>query len=516
MLRKTPFSPARLARSWAGTNRGHSQPLGFLSLLASIGPRTASCFHQRQLILLARIPFWPLFIAGSSYFLQIGVFFDDLGDNLHEFVLISIEERARGAGYDSRMTLSLDTLDEEAGSMVSSAPVILSPFDNLELSKLRQRTCAKWNYFPEDVLPLWVAEMDAYMAQPIVDAVQEAMLLGDTGYPSGPRLPRAIASFAKDRWNWEFDPEGQAISITDVMTGVLEATRLLSNPGDPIVLTPPIYPPFTSVTKLLERPVIPAPLSEAMRLDLGNLEQAFATAAKSGGTPILLLSNPHNPSGAVNTRDELESVARLARKYGARVVSDEIHAPLTMPTSTFVPYLSVAGSEADVSLLSASKGWNLAGFKAAIMVGGESSAAEVKSLDHRTGTHPGHIAIIAHSAAYNDARDWLDSAIAGIDANRYLLAELLRTHLPATRYSPPEATYLAWIDCSELGLGDDPAKVFLELGKVALNSGIPFAEGGAGHVRFNLATSPAIITEAVERMAAAVQAFQANPSAPTA
>ncbi len=394
--------------------------------------------------------------------------------------------------------------------MAADTQAVPSPFDDLQLSELRRRTSAKWRYFPEDVLPLWVAEMDAYVAQPIVEAVHEAMLLGDTGYPAGPRLQRAIASFAADRWAWSFEPE-TAITMTDVMTGVLEATRKISNPGDPIVLTPPIYPPFASVTKLLDRPVIPAPLSSEKRLDLNNLESAFATATKSGGTPVLLLSNPHNPSGAVNTPEELTEVARLARSYGARVVSDEIHAPLIMPTSTFTPYLSVEGTGPDISLTSASKGWNIAGFKAAIMVGGDDAIAEVKELDHRTGTHPGHIAIIAHSAAYDHARAWLDGAIAGIDRNRHLLARLLEQHLPGTCYTPPESTYLAWIDCRALELGDDPAKIFLDLGRVALNSGIPFGDGGAGFVRFNLATSPAIITEAVERMAGAVDAYRKNP-----
>lgn len=399
--------------------------------------------------------------------------------------------------------------------MATGTSVVSSPFSDLRLSELRRRTSAKWRYFPEDVLPLWVAEMDAYVAQPIIDAVQEALALGDTGYPAGPRLQTAITSFAADRWNWSFDP-AQAIAITDVMTGVLEATRKISKPGDPIILTPPIYPPFASVTKLLERPVIPAPLSESKRLDLDQMETAFSTAAQSGGTPVLLLSNPHNPSGSVNTPDELAALAKLARQYGVRVVSDEIHAPLIMPTSAFTPYLSAPDTGPDISLTSASKGWNIAGFKAAIMVGGVDATDDVKGLDHQTGTHPGHMGIIAHTAAYDHARDWLDSAIAGIDANRYLLADLLATHLPETRYTPPESTYLAWIDCRALGLGDDPAKIFLDLGRVAVNSGVPFGEGGAGHVRFNLATSPEIITEAVERMANAVTEYRATNSSTNA
>ncbi len=399
--------------------------------------------------------------------------------------------------------------------MTPTTQAVRTPFSDLQITELRRRSSAKWQLYPEDVLPLWVAEMDAYMAQPIVDAVHEAMLLGDTGYPWGPRLQTAIASFAADRWNWTFDPE-KAITVTDVMTGVLESVQRLSNPGDPVILTPPIYPPFSMVTKMLERPMIAAPLTDAGRLDLEKLDSAFATAASSGGKPVMLLSNPHNPTGVVNTREELESLARLARKHGVRVVSDEIHAPLIMPTSTFVPYLSVPDTDPDVSMTSASKGWNLAGFKAAIVIGGSGALEDLEAINHRMGTHPGHIAVIAHSTAYTEARPWLDSAIAGIDENRYLLANLLKQHLPATAYTPPEATYLAWIDCRGLGLGDDPAKIFLELGRVGLNSGIPFGENGEGRVRFNLATAPSIITEAVERMATAVDAYHRDPSAVSA
>ncbi|MEZ4531035.1 MAG: aminotransferase class I/II-fold pyridoxal phosphate-dependent enzyme [Thermomicrobiales bacterium] len=390
--------------------------------------------------------------------------------------------------------------------MTPNATVVSTPLDNLQLSELRKRTSAKWQYYPEDVLPLWVAEMDTAPAQPIVDAVTAALTLGDTGYPWGPRLQSAVASFAADRWNWTFDPE-TAITVTDVMTGVLESIKQLSKPGDPIILTPPIYPPFKMVTDMLERPMIPARITPEGRLDLDALEAAFKSAAESGGNPVMLLSNPHNPGGTVHTREELESVANLARTYGVRVVSDEIHAPLIMPTATFTSYLSVANTEPDVSLTSASKGWNLAGFKAAVAIPGADSIDDLKAINHRMGTHPGHIAVIAHSTAFNEARDWLDGVIAGIDANRFLLGDLLADKLPAVKYTPPEATYLAWLDCTDLGLGDDPAKVFLDLGRVGLSGGLPFGAGGEGHVRFNLATSPAIVTEAVERMATAVAAY---------
>jgi cystathionine beta-lyase len=380
--------------------------------------------------------------------------------------------------------------------------VVKNPFDDLTLERLRRRTSAKWQDYPDDVLPLWVAEMDADVARPIVAAVRGALANGDTGYPAGnaQAYAEAMASFAADRWGWSFDPSTTA-QVTDVMTGILEIIRIVSPDGEAIVLTPPVYPPFFAVAQTLGRPVVGAPLTGGHRLDPAALEAAFMNATTGGRSAILLLSNPHNPTGTVHTRAELDEVARLARQYGIRVIADEIHAPLVMPTSNFTPYLTARGSAQDFSVSSASKGWNLAGFKAAVIVPGADSAMDLHTLPHRVGSHPGHVGLIAHTAAYTYARSWLDAVIAGIDANRLALNGLLHERLPDARYCPPESTYLAWIDCRGLGLGDDPARVFLERGRVALSSGMPFGGDGAGHVRLNLATSPAILAEAVARMA---------------
>jgi cysteine-S-conjugate beta-lyase len=374
---------------------------------------------------------------------------------------------------------------------------VANPFADLELERLRSRTSAKWQYYPDDVLPLWVAEMDAVVAPPIAEAVQAALENGDTGYPFGRAYAEAFASFAVDRWGWSFDP-ARAAQVTDVMTGVRELARAMSTDNTAIVVTPPVYPPFYGVAKALGHPIVTAPLDAEDRLDAAALEAAFSEATADGRSAILILCNPHNPTGTVHTRAELEMVAGLARKHGARVISDEIHSPLIMPSSSFTPYLSVAGTEPDVAVASASKGWNLAGFKAALILAGTDDAPELAAA----GGHAGHIAVIAHTAAFNHARDWLDAAVAGIDANRYLLADLLETHLPNARYRLPEATYLAWVDCRELGLGDDPAAAFMEQGRVAFNSGTGFGTEGTGFVRINLATSPAILEEAVRRMAA--------------
>jgi cysteine-S-conjugate beta-lyase len=385
--------------------------------------------------------------------------------------------------------------------MVDLRPAVANPYADLSAERLRQqRTSSKWRYYPEDVLPLFVAEMDAYVAEPIVAAVRKALENGDTGYPYGSAYPEALASFASDRWGWSFDPKATSM-VADVMSGVREVTRAISAVDTPIVLTPPVYPPFYGVAKTLGREVVLAHLSAEGRLDPATLEAAFKEATSGGRGAVLLLSNPHNPTGVVHTRAELETVASLARQYGASVVSDEIHSPLIMPTSTFTPYLSVSGSGPDFAVASASKGWNLAGFKAALVVAGVEAAETLAAAALRGA---GHIAVIAHTAAFNHGREWLDAAIAGIDDNRRLLADLLEIHLPAAGYRMPESTYLAWIDCRELGLGDDPAAAFLERGRVALNSGLTFGDGGAGHVRLNLATSPAIIEEAVTRMAGVV------------
>jgi cysteine-S-conjugate beta-lyase len=351
----------------------------------------------------------------------------------------------------------------------------------------------KWRYYPEDVLPVWVAEMDVLLAEPVADAITEAVRRGDTGYPSGTAYAEALAAFAEKRWDWAPDVERTAI-VPDVMLGVVEMFRLVSHRDAPVVVNCPVYPPFYMFIESLGRTVVEAPLDEAHRIDFDNLENAFVQAGKGA---VYLLCNPHNPTGTVHTEAELAEVARLARKHGVRVVADEIHAPIT--TARFVPYLSVAGD--GLSLMSASKAWNLAGLKAALAIAGPDAAEDLKRLPEEVSHGPSHVGILAHTAALQHGGDWLDALLAGLDENRRLLEDLLAAELPEVRYQPAQGTYLAWLDCRELGLGDDPGKVFLQQGRVALNSGIPFGTGGQGFVRMNLATSPEIITEAVRRMA---------------
>lgn len=370
-----------------------------------------------------------------------------------------------------------------------------NPLRQLTLDRLRRRTSMKWRHYPEDVLPLWVAEMDVLLAEPVARAITDAVQRGDTGYPSGTAYAEALAGFAKARWGWE-PAVGRMAIVPDVMLGVVEMFRLVSHRDAPVVVNCPVYPPFYQFVGSLGRQIVEAPLDAAARIDFAALEAAFARAGRGS---VYLLCSPHNPTGTVHTAAELDQVAQLARAHGVRVVADEIHAPVT--TAEFVPYLSVADD--GLSLMSASKAWNLAGLKAALAIAGPAAADDLARLPEEVSHGPSHLGILAHTAAYSESAGWLDALLEGLDENRRLLAGLLAEHLPAVRYSPGQGTYLAWLDCRGLGLGDDPAEVFLERGKVALNSGLPFGTGGAGFVRLNLATSPEVITEAVHRMAKA-------------
>ncbi|MGN7137890.1 MalY/PatB family protein [Streptomyces pseudogriseolus] len=381
-----------------------------------------------------------------------------------------------------------------------------NPLEAFSLDQLRRRTSMKWRTYPEDVLPVWVAEMDVAPPGPVVRAVTEAMESGDTGYPAGTAYAEALAAFADKRWGWSGLAVERTAIVPDVMLGVVEMLRLVTGPGDPVVVNPPVYPPFYDFTRHADRRVVEAPLGADGRLDPDVLERAFREATAGGGCAAYLLCSPHNPTGTVHTADELTAVAALAERYGVRVVADEIHAPLVYDGTRFVPYLSVPGGERGLSLMSASKAWNLAGLKAALAVAGPAAADDLARMPEVVGHGPSHVGILAHTAALRDATGWLDALLDGLDANRRLLTALLAEQLPAVRYRQGDATYLAWLDCRDLGLGDDPAEAFLRHGRVALTGGPPFGTGGAGHARLNLATSPEVLTEAVRRMAAAVRA----------
>ena len=378
-----------------------------------------------------------------------------------------------------------------------------NPLLALSLADLRQRRSLKWRLYGDDVLPLWVAEMDVLSPEPVVRAVSEAMARGDTGYPWAPDYAEALAGFAQRRWGWAPEPRDARL-VANVMTGVSEVLRLVTGPGDAVVVNSPVYPPFYGFVHNLGRRVVEAPLSTDGRLDPETLAAAFVEGTRGGGRAAYLLSSPHNPTGAVHTVDELTPAGELAAARGVRVVVDEIHAPLVYAPTRFTPYLSLPVGASAFSLMSASKGFNLAGLNAALALAGAEAAADLARMPEEAAFGASHLGVLAQAAALRDGDAWLEALLGGLDRNRRLLAELLAEHLPLVGYRVPQATYLAWLDCRALALGTDPAAVFRERGRVALSPGPGFGTGGEGHARLNFATSPAVLAEAVVRMASAI------------
>lgn len=371
----------------------------------------------------------------------------------------------------------------------------------------------KWTKYGPDVLPAWVAETDFPLALPIREVLQHAVARDDTGYADSSRLGEAFAGFALGRFGWQVDPERVRL-VADVMSAVAELLRVVTEPGDSVVVNPPVYPPFFTVTRETDRRVVEVPLlfdGGRWQLDLEGLERAFADGARA-----YLLCHPHNPTGTSFSREHLEAVAALAAAYDVAVMADEVHGPMTLAGVQHVPFLSVGGEAAEhgLAITSASKAWNLAGLKCAVIV----TASErmqtrlQKGLPSHLSYHAGHFGVLGNIAAFEHGAEWLEALNRHLERNRATLADLLAEHLPAVRYLPPQAGYLAWLDCRELGLGEDPAEAFLERGRVALSQGLPFGHEGRGFARLNFGTSSALLGEAVRRMAAAVAASPESPS----
>ncbi|MCP1430165.1 cystathionine beta-lyase [Microbacterium foliorum] len=376
----------------------------------------------------------------------------------------------------------------------------------LPLAELRARTSEKWREYPADVLPLFVAETDFPLAPTISSALRRAVDRGDTGYVAS-RTPLAstYSDFALRRFGWQPDP-ARMRSTADVSMGIVEILRRVTRPGERVVVTPPVYPPFYDLVSEAGAEVERVPLrhtGSSWELDLDGIRAAF----ESGAT-AMLLCNPHNPTGTVHDRDALTALAELAEEFGVSVISDEIHAPLAQPGAGFTPFLHTGAAAAAVgyAVVSASKAFNLAGLKCALMVtASDATTAVVRGLPVEVEWRTGQFGLLAAVAAFTEESDpWLDGLLRTLDANRVLLHDLLAARLPAARYRIPDAGYLAWIDLTALGWGDNPARRILKEARVALHFGPAFGEEGRGHVRLNFGTSPEILTEAVERIATLV------------
>jgi cystathionine beta-lyase len=378
------------------------------------------------------------------------------------------------------------------------------PFEEMSLAELRARRSIKWRAFEPDVLPLWIAEMDARPPRSVVDVLSADLAAGDIGYPPmDTAYAEALADLATRRWAWQVDVAATRV-CADVLTGIARSIDLLSEPGDVVVVPTPVYPPLLLFPREAGREVIEVPLTPAYRLDLEALGEAMAAPRAR----VLLLCSPHNPTGTVHTAEELRAVAEIAERHGVVVVVDEIHAPLVPEGVVFTPYLSVADG---LVVTSASKAYNLAGLKAGVIVAGGGSLPLLERLPESVAYGASTFGVRAHIAAWSGGDAWLESVNAAIRRNVDLVEGLLAARLPGAVWWRPESTYLAWIDCRGLGLGEDPAGELVARGRVALNDGRMFGAAGAGFVRINLAASRATLTEAVDRMVAAVERGPVDP-----
>jgi cysteine-S-conjugate beta-lyase len=369
----------------------------------------------------------------------------------------------------------------------------------LSLECLRRRRSVKWSRYPDDVLPAWVAEMDFPLATPVKQALLEAIELSDCGYPDPAKLGAAFAEFAERRHGWKVDPAALSPSpdVVGALTAVLKA---VAAPGDRVVINTPVYHPFFAVIEEAECELVEVPLA-GTELDVEGIDRAFAAGARA-----LILCSPHNPTGSVPSRAELEAIAASAARHDAWVLADEIHASLTLPGAEHVPFLTVceAARRRGIAFWSASKAFNLAGLRCAEIVTASAEAAAMVERLPVSATHCGHLGAIGSIAAFRHGGPWLDQVLAVLDHNRGLLARLLAERLPEVAYAQPRAGYLAWLDFRAFGLGPDPADPILERGRLALSPGPQFGPQGAGFARLNLGTSPALVEEAVARICRAV------------
>jgi cystathionine beta-lyase len=377
------------------------------------------------------------------------------------------------------------------------------PIVDLTDEEARRALILKWGEVPDDVIPAWVAEMD-YALDPVVqEAVLRAVRDGVTGYPVfgyTPALAEAYAGFAARRYGATVAPEW-VTPVVDVTAGVRLALDVLSEDA-PVVFLVPGYTPQLDVAQLTGRPrvdVVVDPDAERAEVDLDQLDARFAEGART-----LLLTQPHNPWGRAFTRAELEGIRDVVVRYGARVVSDEIHAPLVLPGARHTSYLELEGThDHAVAIVAASKAFNTAGLRCAQLVvpsAGDRAALAAVPMARNDSWSP--LGVVAAIAAYADGDPWLDSLVERLDQLRTRLGEELAAHLPEATMRPWEATYLVWLDARAYG-HEDPAAVALERGRVRLGPGHDYHPGLGGHVRLNAATSPERLGEIVRRLAAA-------------
>lgn len=387
----------------------------------------------------------------------------------------------------------------------------MSDFHFVPLAELQTHKSEKWRAFPADVLPLPVAEMDFPVAEPIRRTIIEMINKSDLGYLGNiPELGQAFSEFSTRRDGWTPDPL-QVRVAADVGVGIVEVLRVITQPGDKIMINSPVYPNFWTWCRETQLDYIDVPLTlsdteingSPWHLDWEGIEKTYKSGLK-----VHLICNPHNPLGRVYTREELERLVKLAHENNVIIISDEIHSPLTFSEQKFTPILSISDEARAVSITvtSSSKGWNIAGLKCAIIVTQDAALFErLNAIAPATHYRASLLGAFASVAAFREGEPWLNKLMAQLDHNRKLVADLLQEKLPLAKSHMPHCSYLSWIDFSGYNLDVEPSIHFVEKGKVAFQPGIRFGEQWAQYLRLNFATSPEIIEEAINRAAQSLE-----------
>ncbi|CAN5427928.1 aminotransferase class I/II-fold pyridoxal phosphate-dependent enzyme [soil metagenome] len=372
---------------------------------------------------------------------------------------------------------------------------------DLDDAVLREAGALKWAATTPGVIPAWVAEMDFALAEPVHAAVMAYASGGIFGYadPRGrDRVAAALAGFAQRQWGHAIDP-GRVSLVGDVMDGLALTLRHLT-PGGPVIIPTPVYPPFLILTRDLGREVRPVPLIRdgggQLTFDVGALQEQAQAGART-----ILLCQPHNPVGRCYTAAELQQISELADDFGLHVISDEIHAPLTLPGTAFMPYAAVARAEAPVTtLISATKSFNIPGLRCAQLISHRSSDHDLIQalppvLNHAMTT----LGQAASIAAYTEGDAWLSAARERFADNHRAFAGRLAADVSPVHIEVPEATYLSWLDVRDLEL-PDPAALALAHGVRVDDQQARYGPGGDGRIRVNLATSPERVQVIADRL----------------
>lgn len=385
--------------------------------------------------------------------------------------------------------------------------------DAITPEQLRLRRGAKWSKYPPDVLAAWVADMDFPVADPVRSLLAQMVESSDLGYPLGPNpqgLATVFATRMRERFGWSIDPDRVEV-LTDVVQGLHLAVELFSEPGDAVITPLPVYPPFLDAVTGNRRE------SVWMRYERGDRQYGIdfdrLHADIGPRTRVLLLCNPHNPTGRVHTRAELEALAALAIEHDLVVVSDEIHADLVHPGSVHVPIATLGDDIAarTITLTSASKAFNLAGLRCAVAHFGSAALhRRFRTLHHHARGGIGTLGMAATAAAWSQGQPWLDEVVTYLTDNRELVAAHAEKNWPDVAFHPPQATYLAWMDFGALNLPPFPQAFFLERARVALSAGADFGDPGSSCARINFATPRPVLRHILQRMDAALDSLHAS------